>query len=415
MFLWDNLFRSRSKVTFVAAAGDDGAAAVASWPAMSPYVTAVGGTMLQLDQDGNRTFEEEAWLDGGSGYALPDWYERPAYQDGIPYYLPQPYNPTMTPIADDADIRAIPDVSYNADPATPFAVYTTTPINGDRGWFTFGGTSAGAPQWAALVALANQKRLEAGRGVIGNRLNGLLYDIYNGYADEYGLNQGYQDCFNDISFDFGQAGPWAAAERFDMATGIGTPRAENLIDTMANYTGFYLQKNFTFEARLYMPFAQASAGRFPISSGQLHTGTGSVVGTDQLNVMFITNPVARVGPNFSPVVVADQYYDVQEGQESAFRVQLQRTGRGQTSGRIYGIGTADIENADGSIAFGTATFTLKFEGRWWTGRNGQMHFNIEFHAVDPVTYEPLESRVTALVLDPTVPWLGAYFEGEING
>ena len=59
--------------------------------------------------------------------------------------------------------RTSPDVAYDADPATGVAVYDST--NG--GWLTVGGTSAGAPQWAALVAIANQGRAQAGSARIG--------------------------------------------------------------------------------------------------------------------------------------------------------------------------------------------------------------------------------------------------------
>ena len=43
---------------------------------------------------------------------------------------------------------------------TGFAVLDTY---GNRGWAQFGGTSAGTPQWAALVAIVNQGRTLAGK------------------------------------------------------------------------------------------------------------------------------------------------------------------------------------------------------------------------------------------------------------
>jgi len=388
---------------------------------MSPYVTAVGGTTLALDQNGNRIAEESAWLDGGSGYALEAWYERPSYQNGIPYYLPDPNYPiAMTAITADENVRAIPDVSYNADPATPFAIYTTTPINGDRGWFAVGGTSAGAPQWAALIALENQKRQAAKLGVIGNKLNGMLYDIYNGYAEDGGANQSYANTFNDVIV--GQAGPWFAEIGYDMATGIGTPQAANLLNTLTNYSPFMIQQNFSFDSHLYFPYSLASAGLMPVAVGQEHTGTGSILGTDSLTLMFLTDPVKFYGPNYTSVTVPDRYYDTSLGEESAFRVTLHRTGRGQTSGRIYGMGTADIYNADPNVhtdgtttMVGLVTFTLKFEGTWWTGKDGKVHFSVNFGAVDPVTFSPLPSKVGDLVSQPLSPSLGCYFSGTISG
>ena len=53
-------------------------------------------------------------------------------------------------------MRAIPDVAYDANPATGFPIY----VKG--AWHTVGGTSAGAPQWAAIAAL--------GRGITNAQL-----------------------------------------------------------------------------------------------------------------------------------------------------------------------------------------------------------------------------------------------------
>ena len=51
-----------------------------------------------------------------------------------------------------------PDVSYNANPGTGYAIYDSVGISGVTGWFQVGGTSAGTPQWAALIAIANSSR-----------------------------------------------------------------------------------------------------------------------------------------------------------------------------------------------------------------------------------------------------------------
>src|SRR5262249_57306410 len=54
--------------------------------------------------------------------------------------------------------RVPPDVPLGANPNPGYAVYFTDPGSGQTGWWTAGGTSAGAPQWAGLVALADQGR-----------------------------------------------------------------------------------------------------------------------------------------------------------------------------------------------------------------------------------------------------------------
>src|SRR5205823_6642705 len=132
---------NKPNVTFTASSGDSGAGV--EWPAASPYVVAVGGTSLYLDGSNNRG-SESAW--SGSGGGISSYYSQPSFQTGWQ---------TSTKLG-------VPDVSYDADPNTGVEVYDS--VNG--GWFVVGGTSAGAPQWAALVALANELRANAGAATL---------------------------------------------------------------------------------------------------------------------------------------------------------------------------------------------------------------------------------------------------------
>src|SRR6266487_1490938 len=50
--------------------------------------------------------------------------------------------------------RATPDVSLDADPASGVSVFDSTRFQGQKGWFTVGGTSASSPMWAARSAVA---------------------------------------------------------------------------------------------------------------------------------------------------------------------------------------------------------------------------------------------------------------------
>src|SRR5204863_6759825 len=94
MSYYDGHF-NRANVTFTASSGDNGAGV--EWPAVSPYVLAVGGTTLYLDSNGNRT-SETAW--SGSGGGISSFYSEPAYQNGW----------------QTSNRRGVPDVSYLADP-----------------------------------------------------------------------------------------------------------------------------------------------------------------------------------------------------------------------------------------------------------------------------------------------------------
>ena len=169
----DNHFVSTG-VTFLAASGDAGTGT--SYPASSPDVVGVGGTALTLDANGNY-LNEVAWSGSGGGMSA---YERePLYQ-------------SLLGIANDGrGYRGAPDVSYNASPATGYAVYDSVPYEGGTGWFRIGGTSAGTPQWAAFLAIANSVRV-ANRKARLSGANTLLYSLAksNAASNFHGVNSG---------------------------------------------------------------------------------------------------------------------------------------------------------------------------------------------------------------------------------
>jgi subtilase family serine protease len=206
-------------VSFVAAAGDYGNPAF--WPATSADVTAVGGTQLHLDGKGNR-IGELGWEFGGGGLSR--------------FVLRQLWQAAFSPF----EMRALPDVAYNAAQSTPFAVYST--FNG--GWRQVGGTSAGAPQWAALLAIVNSRRDELPDKkppLTGS--NPALYGVaLNAYATNYyDVIVGSNSASPSIFPGFDARPPNRPCEAsctaqpgYDYITGLGTPRADRLIDALVN-------------------------------------------------------------------------------------------------------------------------------------------------------------------------------------
>ncbi len=174
-----------TSVTFVASSGDSGAGA--SWPAIANNVLAVGGTTLKVNSNG--TFASElAWSGSGGGYSSNE--------------TEASYLKTLQTSGKQSD----PDVAYDADPSTGFYVR-------DAGnWYDVGGTSAGAPQWSALIALANQGRAQQGKAALSN-------------ADQTIFSLSASD-FHDTTT--GSNGAYKATVGYDVVTGRGTPIA-NLI------------------------------------------------------------------------------------------------------------------------------------------------------------------------------------------
>jgi subtilase family serine protease len=182
--------KTSSSIAFFASSGDDGTGA--SWPASSPNVIGVGGTSLALASSG-ALIAESAW--SGSGGGVSAYEKEPSWQ-------------TAYKISKAGGMRAIPDVSYDADPASGYSIYITTGTGAKAkgAWDTVGGTSAGAPQWAAIQALGG---------------SAALAKFYTDKASTSTLKY-----FRDITS--GSNGDCTyycdARKRYDYVTGLGSPQ-----------------------------------------------------------------------------------------------------------------------------------------------------------------------------------------------
>lgn len=211
-------------ITLLASSGDQGAAQptcdntsffkAASTPASDPNVTGVGGTRLVADGLTGAYQSESVWNEpdfasaGGGGFSVE--YGTPSYQRSL--RLPS---------------RGVPDVAYNAAIIGGVLAVWSSSGQGTNLVFRFGGTSAGSPQWAGLIALTDQLR----HGRIGS-INTALYALTHSPAL-------YQALFHDVTVgdntyhgDVTVTG-FAATPGWDPASGLGTPRADKLVPTLA--------------------------------------------------------------------------------------------------------------------------------------------------------------------------------------
>ncbi len=199
---------SHAGVAFVASSGDSGAPI--EWPAASPNVLAVGGTALTLGAN-NAWSSETGWSGSGGG---PSAYEsQPSYQSGVV---------TAT------TMRANPDVAYDASPNTGFAVYDSDPYSGTSyGWLTVGGTSAGAPQWAAILAIADQGRAAASQPALdSSSAQEVMTILYKNPGD-----------FHDITTGTSTGSPnYTAGPGYDYVTGLGSPMVNLVVGSLDGTT-----------------------------------------------------------------------------------------------------------------------------------------------------------------------------------
>ncbi|WP_132646750.1 S53 family peptidase [Rubrivivax gelatinosus] len=192
-------FKGRG-MNYVAAVGDDGTQSL--WPAVTPEVLAVGGTTLSYD--GVNPRRENVWSGSGGGTSL--YFSRPSYQLAVKTQ------------GSALGGRGTADVSFNADPYTGHQVYH------EGQWLALGGTSAGTPQWAGILAVANAQRQRRGWGALSTT-----------HISLYGLMG--SPSFSDITSGAnGSCRGCTAAVGYDHPSGIGTPNVDVLLTRLVPAT-----------------------------------------------------------------------------------------------------------------------------------------------------------------------------------
>ena len=198
-----------ARIGYHAIPAADGKAHV-QYPASSPWVLACGGTQLMMEGDKH---VETVWNNAhmqraATGGGVSEIFDAPNYQ-----------GETLIPSANEHGRfgRVIPDVAALA------AGGAWEMVEGDDA-LVAGGTSAVAPLFASLIALANQKRVTQGKARLGF-LNDRLYGIASSLS-----------VFNNIVHGHNRPHPdypgYDAGDRFDACTGWGSPRADLLFDAL---------------------------------------------------------------------------------------------------------------------------------------------------------------------------------------
>jgi subtilase family serine protease len=230
-------------VTVLAASGDAGAtdyqsdqvdyytSRVTSWPDSDPLVTAVGGTQLRPQGAGyksvawNDTYDR-AWTLYAEGSTEPDpsasgggrseFFARPSYQDGVK--------------AVTGARRGVPDIAMSAACDGSVSIYSSYQP-GQVGWSLSCGTSEATPEFAAIVALADQV---AGHplGLVNPALYRLEAEHAPGIVDVTSGN-------NTVSFSQGAdqkpvtVKGYPAGQGYDLVTGVGTVNANEFVYELA--------------------------------------------------------------------------------------------------------------------------------------------------------------------------------------
>ncbi|HLJ80481.1 MAG TPA: S53 family peptidase [Ktedonobacterales bacterium] len=216
--IWDSFYKTattQDHITFFASTGDNGATdftdasttqlvnkPTIGFPADDPWVTACGGTSLLTN---GSQYGQVAWSGSNGGFSA--FYSEPAYQQTLPTGYQAQFDGK----------RGVPDVSSDSDPFT--GLLLNSPFSDSPA----GGTSAAAPFWAGLAAIANQM---AGHPL--GFLNPALYKVEASAAASSNFSDITQG--NNSVHDKGSnVRGYSAVPGWDAVTGLGAPNAVQLL------------------------------------------------------------------------------------------------------------------------------------------------------------------------------------------
>ncbi len=293
------------------------------FPSSSPYATGVGGTALTPSYLSSRGYDEIAMSflpppgpgnllgPDGSGGGLSVFFDQPVWQTGPGVNVPGISNGK----------RQVPDIAAIGDLNNPGVKlwYRVPTYNGfgattsrTGAWVKFGGTSVGAPFWAASHLLINQAF-----GVRTGPLNQYLYDLATIYPTTIPAIDGHliTYVFNDVTS--GTNGPYLCTPGWDFVTGLGSADMNKLfLDLGQNYFN-----KINVDLIPYTPLDNGAYG-FWASPLQIHTLPSNVTEPDSFNnstFYFISACMSNMGTADSP----PSAYDIQiDGIDHLYKTQL---------------------------------------------------------------------------------------------
>jgi kumamolisin len=212
------LLTQAEHMTVFVASGDCGAfdegvykSLQVDYPGSDPSATDVGGTLLKVDNQGNRA-NEVVWSDGSNtGKCTNQW----GSGGGLSQIFKQPDWTSVEGMHDQYSTgnRQVPDLS---------AVAFNLPAYIKGQWYLEGGTSAAAPIWATGFSLINQ-------GLIAKK-GEFVYGTSTFYAVANAKESGNTSPFNDITK--GNNLYYPATSGWDFASGLGTPNLPALFSVI---------------------------------------------------------------------------------------------------------------------------------------------------------------------------------------
>lgn len=322
-------------VSFFASSGDTGAPV--SYPAVSPNVVSVGGTSLYLSSGAYSS--ESGWSGSGGGISL--YESQPSYQTGT--------------VTQSTTKRANPDVAYDADPSTGFPVYDSYNNGTAAPWSQFGGTSASAPQWAALAAIVDQGRALAGRASLDGRTQ-LLPALYSLAAAD----------FHDVATGSSTGSPaYSATAGYDLVTGRGSPIANLVVADLVAWGS---------STTVAAPTAPTSFTATAASSSQVNLSWGPSTGADGYRLYTVSGTTSTLVGSYAASVSSASVTNLAASTTYTFRLDAYNAaGTASATAQATTLAAAAIA-APTNVTVKVITKTSVQVS--WTGSSGATGYNV---------------------------------------
>ena len=183
-----------------------------SWPASSPWVTAVGSTRFVDQKVGNEEMSTDQFGSGG-GFSSRFGAFKDQEEDIANYFKIAPQLPPSDMFNKTG--RATPDVSALGEGFQVITGGHTQPV---------AGTSASAPTFAAVISLLNEARLSNGKPALGY-LNPWLYANPTILTDIVKGNNAIGRGKFDLPYGYN------CTKGYDPVSGLGTPDYEKMLQS----------------------------------------------------------------------------------------------------------------------------------------------------------------------------------------
>ena len=268
-----------------------------SYPAQSPYVTSVGGTVLTTTGPEGAYVSETVWNNRtwsstrscyvGSSGGISHHYAIPTWQQGV----------SMASNGGATTYRNFPDVALTASGIHVIA-------HGGVG-YTIGGTSCATPLWAGFSAVVNQLRTLGGLAPAGF-LNPAIYAAGKGtnYASSFHDTTTGDNTSPDLQNPNGSTTKFYAAAGYDLCSGWGSPAGSNLIQALAPVVPLSIlpANGVTSSGPVGGPFS-ATSGEFVLTNLLTASLNWTMVNTSLwLDASPTSGTLAMGGPSISVTV-----------------------------------------------------------------------------------------------------------------